>query len=556
MSNDSITIDHRIFSKQLFTELRSLEHIPLDAELERYFQSRLKGFNLAMNCAPSIAEQQRMRLNTLAYLGTDLEHSPEYIAMHEFTRNAKTEFEANLKSGRTHAAITTKITLKIDESNNISIIKGVYEESLNTYTAYMAIDHSSGNECVLAAVFMAPEIFAVESMIVGTFEGTFVFDDPRATELLDEELLPRLLGGACGYDGIRVASTINPEGLNDMGNLVNFAYKHGGAVYVFDENAPGDTVYLVFNTLEEYDRGISYYYGKYAAAGNWALLISYKPLPAGSKVQRAVSASDDDGIDNNQAENSSQVPEMQSDESHNIYILQFKLTPPDTDGDMRVSAEVMVRNATPLTVHLIRTHTVYINKDGIIISSDRDNYEQEKLLPGEFSSKFDPVTSYVKAGLCGSKRNDVCMRVFATLYSREFHKLGEIKIPHNNNQHAILRATLNSTIIAPEINLLLLRNAPDDDGSIRIDIRCGVVNTTDQYIDKIILKSSILDEEDEVIEDSKAEKKLLPQTAICIEYSFRPIKKSRLRGAYCRFSLSVFTPVQREVCDAISTLDD
>jgi len=236
-------------------------------------------------------------------------------------------------------------------------------------------------------------------------------------------------------------------------------------------------------------------------------------------------------------------------------VTKFEVGYPDGDGDMWVNCEVIVDNTTKEDISMIRTSTVYMNKDGSIFDCNTNNDLDTYLEPGE-NLEFDPGTGYVKSLYCGDARDDIRLRVFATFYSREFSKLGEIEVPSSPKQYTTLHKTVTSSIIDPEITTIISCSEPDDDGDIGIEIRCGILNKSDKHIDKILLKTELLDRKGDVIGTDESQAELASHAATCINGSIWSFKKGRLKEAQCRCSLSVFIPVHQETCEALSTPSD
>lgn len=238
-----------------------------------------------------------------------------------------------------------------------------------------------------------------------------------------------------------------------------------------------------------------------------------------------------------------------------MHVTKFEMYSPDRGGDMTVDCKVIVDNPTQENIRLIRTSTVYVNKDGLIFACNLDNDRDEYLGPGE-DSILDPGISDANVKYCGDARDDVRVRVFATLYCREFSKLGEIEVPAHYKQCTTLRKTVTSSVIDPEIAVVVSRGEPDDNGNIIIETLCGILNRTDKHIGKVLLKTELLDNEGEVIHTDESQSELAPHAVTCIEGSIWGLRKGQLGGARCRCSLSVFVPVHRETCEATSTSGD
>lgn len=235
-------------------------------------------------------------------------------------------------------------------------------------------------------------------------------------------------------------------------------------------------------------------------------------------------------------------------------ITTFTLSDPDDDGDMRCNILASLVNDTESEVRLIRVGTVLLNKDGAAFVSNLENDQDVRLEPGE-EYAFDPPTPWANTLYCGDSRDDVACHISAVLYSREFIRLGELEVPGRNNSAAVLTKDSGSKSIGPSIKVLVKRGTPDSDGDIRVEGRCGIVNLHDQRIDKVTLRSELIDEDDSVLETDDTSVSVDPLGENVIEFSWWGLKKSVLKAARLRFSLSVFHRVAAMKCEATSTPD-
>jgi hypothetical protein len=234
-----------------------------------------------------------------------------------------------------------------------------------------------------------------------------------------------------------------------------------------------------------------------------------------------------------------------------VNITDFTLNEPDDDGDIGCSLSVEAHNPSKHDVRLLRTRVDFINKDGAMFASASGD-QDVRVEPGE-SFSFDPRTQWLQARFCGLARDDITARVWAVIYRREFFRLGEVVIPSRDTEYAILSKEVKAEGIVSDLHILVGRTPADDDGDVQLHVRLGVSNMSDKSIEKILLKSELVDEDDSVVETDETSSAIEPNGSVLLEFSMWGLKKNALKHARMRFALSVFHPVHRMVCEKHST---
>jgi len=233
-------------------------------------------------------------------------------------------------------------------------------------------------------------------------------------------------------------------------------------------------------------------------------------------------------------------------------VTKFLLSAPDSDGAMSSTTTVTVVNPTKEDVRWIQFNSVFSDKDGFPLQCSNDSNEDCTIEPGE-DFQISPWGSDIPSQVVGTGRDNVTLTVSATLYAREFFKLGEIDVPATDLTAVKLERQINSSTIEGPIKAMLFRQKTDDEGQTKVDCRIVVRNKSDLHLARIEVKCELLDA-DEAVVDSNSDQAVLPaRSIVCIESGSSWLKKSQFKGAKLRVSLSVFRPVHTAQCSATST---
>jgi hypothetical protein len=234
-----------------------------------------------------------------------------------------------------------------------------------------------------------------------------------------------------------------------------------------------------------------------------------------------------------------------------MIISRFTLAEPDSDGDMRLEFEVAGENPTDHEVRLLRLTSCFSAPDGSMFSEHTSDEELRIETGEEYSIKVGH--NWLKAVYFGGAPQLVTARAFATMYRREMTRLGEIAIPAEPGQLCRLHKEVDSSCLASDIRVLMVREDSEDEGTSTLTFRCGVNNTSESHIEHMVLKADLVDEDDAVLESDQTALSASPGVSRIFESQIWGVRRSQLKRARLRLSLAVYVPVLRESCTAEAT---
>jgi len=222
-------------------------------------------------------------------------------------------------------------------------------------------------------------------------------------------------------------------------------------------------------------------------------------------------------------------------------ITKFTVSEPDDDGDMHTDVEMSFTNSSGEDVRLVKAATVFFSGSGVAIGSG-SNKDTLALDPGE-DLTIKPGSRYLKVGMAGNERNDIRCVARATLYKREFHRLGEVDLPKNESEPTVLIATTKSSAISADVKIAILRMPPDSDGDVNLEVRCGLYNLGESRLDEVTLKIDVLDEDDSVLRSDETSTDIDPKAWGAIDTTIWGLSKGVLKSAKARMYLTIYHPV-------------
>lgn len=220
-------------------------------------------------------------------------------------------------------------------------------------------------------------------------------------------------------------------------------------------------------------------------------------------------------------------------------IKKFELDRPDSDGDRSIDLEFEVTNTTAEDIFLIKYDAFYTNASGHLISSNVSANENCLLEEGD----SETLTGWGRINeryLVADETPTVTVQ--ARLFKREFFKLGSLDLQEDDGVK-YFEAEVKSSLIGEKIKVSISRAAPDDDGDVRVEFQCMVLNTSDTYLESLELKAAIFDRKGSEIDYATASDGVSPHALINLDPSFWSLKLKKLKGATVEFSLSVFQQV-------------
>lgn len=233
-----------------------------------------------------------------------------------------------------------------------------------------------------------------------------------------------------------------------------------------------------------------------------------------------------------------------------MQVAQFTLNEPDDDGDMGAEFSLQILNTSQVDIRLVKSTILFANQEGFVFAANED--DSEVRIEPDSDETISISLSWIKSIYCAGASDGVSAKVAATMYSREWLKLGHSPVPKSAKDLVALKPNIKSNHISPDLNVLVTRTKPDDDGDINLEFRCAVSNTSQHPLGKVMLKAELIDEDDSVLETTNCEITLEAQQAKLIECSMWNLKSSVLKGAQLKFSMAIFVPVFQEKCEATS----
>ena len=230
-------------------------------------------------------------------------------------------------------------------------------------------------------------------------------------------------------------------------------------------------------------------------------------------------------------------------------ISKFVIGAPDTVDEMSADIMVSIPNECDEDVRWVQCRMIVEDARGFPLQCI-ETAEDCRLAPQESLDVSSGCT--LLAPTAGSRRDDVVIRAFATLFARDFVRLGEIEVPSAELGQVPVLKTLQSAVIGPEIRGLAIRTKTDEEGQGRVECRVLVQNRGTWHLERISLKCELLDADDAPIEEGEDSVSVPAGMVACVDGGTPWVKTAQLRKAKVRLSLSVFRPVRTLDCSGTS----
>lgn len=232
-----------------------------------------------------------------------------------------------------------------------------------------------------------------------------------------------------------------------------------------------------------------------------------------------------------------------------IEVTEFKLSPPDSDDDMRPEITIEVTNTTDETIRQVRHATAFLGYDGGPMSFSTRNIEDVTLDPGEVYG-ISPY-GYVKSLATAGNRDDVKVVSNVRLMKRDFIKLGSVDTPAPGKSVS-KTMPVGSDVIDGDVFASVLVTKPDGDGESYVEVKVMMKNATDQFIEEAQVKAQLIDEEDAQIDDSYASENISANGYGMFETSFYGMKKSKIRDTKVKIGLYIYSDVASGIAERVS----
>ena len=233
-------------------------------------------------------------------------------------------------------------------------------------------------------------------------------------------------------------------------------------------------------------------------------------------------------------------------------ITEFTYRGPDAeDQSLSFDCKATVENNSDFPVEMIKTSACLVNSDGVCVGGNSDD-EIDTFIDPKESSEIDIQTGWNIPSSGFNELNKMKVVSDIVMYRREFSKLGLIDVPKKDFTCEFVPKT---SIIAGLVEILgatCLREKPDDDGDVRVQLYCGVRNISNTYIEKVSIKMILIDQEEAQIEDSESYETLPPRVAKVLNPSFYGVKPGKLRNSSLRITASIYLPVDHNSAESVA----
>lgn len=173
--------------------------------------------------------------------------------------------------------------------------------------------------------------------------------------------------------------------------------------------------------------------------------------------------------------------------------LEFMDAEDNEEETMSLSLAADFDNPTGSDVRLLKYDVVIYDEEGASVGSSYDNWEPCKIAPGGMIEMN--AWCGVPAAFLENEGQGVKAGVYASLFARTVHRLGEMDIPEGPGAIGRLNAAIDTPLLDPEARIVVARSAPSREGMSRIDVRCALSNTSANVIERVTLKCEIVDDE-------------------------------------------------------------
>ncbi len=235
-------------------------------------------------------------------------------------------------------------------------------------------------------------------------------------------------------------------------------------------------------------------------------------------------------------------------------INQFTFRNPDSDGDISLEGSVLLENKTDFDAEYITISSTVLNHAGVAVGGNREE-EDSAFISSKSSGEVDLRFGWdYHKDLFDGKPKNIKALIEATLYKREFMKVGTIEVPANINTLHMLKKDVSIGGMVEIRGVSVLRKKDDDDGNIQLAIKAGFRNISDTYIDRVQLNARILDQREAEIESDIRYESMPSKSAWLCEPSFWGIKPGKVKNGEISLNASVFVPIGTFTSEATATL--
>ena len=216
---------------------------------------------------------------------------------------------------------------------------------------------------------------------------------------------------------------------------------------------------------------------------------------------------------------------------------------PDRDGDISFSGDITLENTSEFDAELIKTSVLFVNENNVTVSGTHS--DEDAFIAAKDTGKVNLyMPSAHKDHFKSGKGSDAKAYVSATMYRREFVKIGFLDIPAKPGELTEIKKTISLGGVAECLGVSCLRKKDTDEGEMDLLIHAGIRNTSDSYIPRAQLSVKAMDQRDAQIDDCVDYEVLPAKSSHTFSPSFWGLKPKKMKNGVLSISASVFLPIE------------
>lgn len=226
---------------------------------------------------------------------------------------------------------------------------------------------------------------------------------------------------------------------------------------------------------------------------------------------------------------------------------------PDNDNSISFVMNASLENKTESVIELVKTNILFVNSEGVCVCGSQED-EHEVFIDANETESIDVQCGWNNnaTGFNGDFENIKAI-LDTQLYRREFHNLGNVKIPKTHEEAAFFTKGIDIAGLVQILGATCTREKPDDEGEVEVIFRIGIRNVSDQYFDRVKVNFTLNDEAGAEIDRNEDYHPLPPQTGRVFEPRLYGLKPGRLRNCVGKLTVHIFQPVAYNSATTILT---
>jgi hypothetical protein len=217
-------------------------------------------------------------------------------------------------------------------------------------------------------------------------------------------------------------------------------------------------------------------------------------------------------------------------------------------SEMRDSAELVAVFDNPVAeeVRLIQYDLMLFNAADMSVGSSHENWEECRLATGE--TMKTEIWTEVSSRFVDENETQLKAKIHASLFTRTLHRLGEASVPAVQGERVMLDANIVCPQLGDNVKIMLVRSESEEEGESLVEARCTVFNNSSSHIQRITLRSELVDDEGMSVSVDEADTHVSAGAPAVIQLSFW--NKDRLfAGSRISFVLLVYHEAHRYSAD-------